>query len=166
MTKKALFVIDVQEFFANRETKLIAKKINNYIKKNKNKYSFIIFAVFKNDSNSPLARNFKWKKCTKEEEIKLLPELISDIDLFDITYKNTYSLLKVSEIKKKLKRKDIKKVDLCGFDTDCCILATAFDLFDLGFEVAVLKDFCFSTSGRKLHEPSLEIIKRNCGKIK
>jgi len=43
---KALFVIDVQKLFENKETKFIARKINNYIKKNKNKYSLIIFTVF------------------------------------------------------------------------------------------------------------------------
>jgi len=160
---KALFVIDVQKFFENKKTKSIARKINNYIRKNKNKYSLIIFTVFKNDSKSSLWRIFKWKGCNKGKEIEIINELSDLVDSSKIIFRNTYSLLKAPKLKEKLKKNKIKQIDICGFDTDACVLATTYDLFDSGYKPVILKNLCFSTSKEKLHEPTLKIIERNCG---
>lgn len=161
--KKALFVIDVQGFFENKETKSIARKINNYIKKNKNNYSFIVFTIFKNDSKSPLQKIFKWKGCDKGKDVKIISELSNLVDSSKIIFRNTYSLFKVPQIQRKLKKYKIKQIDICGFDTDSCVLATTYDLFDSGYRPVILKNLCFSTSKNKLHKPTLKIIERNCG---
>ncbi len=164
--EKVLFVIDAQKLFESKKTKEIARRINNYVKKNKNKYSFIVFTVFKNDHQSSLYKIFRYKKGMKKEEARLLPEITENIDASKVIHRNTYSLLKIPKIRNKLNKNNIKQVDLCGFDTDCCILATAFDLFEAGFKTVVLQDICFSISGKKLHDSALKIIKRNCGEIK
>ena len=160
---KALFVIDVQGFFENKGTKLVARKINNYIKKNKSKYSFIIFTVFKNNSTSSLQKIFKWNGCSKGKDIKIIKELSESVSKNKIVFRKTYSLYKVPQIQNKLKKHKIEQVDICGFDTDCCILAATYDLFDSGYRPVILKSLCFSTSKEKLHKPALKIIERNCG---
>jgi len=160
---KALFAIDVQKFFENKKTKSIARKISNYIKKNKNKYSLIIFTVFKNDSESSLWRIFKWRVCNKRKETEIINELSNLVDNSKIIFRNTYSLLKAPQVKRKLRKYKIKQVDICGFDTDCCVLATTYDLFDSGYKPVILKNLCFSTSKEKLHKSALRIIERNCG---
>ena len=160
---KALFVIDAQKFFENKETKSITRKINNYIEKNKGKYSLIIFTVFKNDPKSPLWRIFKWKKCNKEEDIEIVNEFSNLVDNSKIIFRNTYSLFKVPQVQRRLKRFKIKQVDICGFDTDCCVLATTYDLFDSGYKAVILENLSFSTSKEKLHKSALKIIERNCG---
>ena len=161
--KKALFVIDVQRFFENKETKSIAKKINNYIRKNKDKYSFIIFTVFRNNPKSPLWKIFRWEGCNKGKDIEIINELSDSASNYTIVFRNTYSLFKVSQVQRKLKKYKIRQVDICGFDTDACVLATTYDLFDSGYKPVVLKDLCFSSSKEKLHKPALKIIARNCG---
>lgn len=160
---KALFVVDVQKFFENKKIKSIARKINNYIKKNKNKYSLIIFTVFKNNSKSPLWKIFKWKGCDRGKEIEIMNELSDLANKSKIIFRNTYSLLKAPQVKEKLKKYKIGQIDICGFDTDCCVLATTYDLFDSGYKPVILKNLCFSISKEKLHEPALKIIERNCG---
>lgn len=161
--KKALFVIDVQKFFENKKTKSVARKINNYIKRNKNEYSLIIFTVFKNNSKSSLWRIFNWKGCNKGRNIAIMDELSNLVDYSNVILRNTYSLLKAPKLKEKLNKYKIEQIDICGFDTDCCVLATAYDLFDSGWKPVILKNLCFSTSEEKLHRPALKIIKRNCG---
>ena len=63
-----------------------------------------------------------------------------------------------------IKEKNIDKIFLCGIDTECCVLKTAFDLFELGYNVYVLKDYCCCTHGKIRHNNALNIIKRNIGK--
>lgn len=164
--KKALFVIDVQKFFENKKTKLISEKINDYIKKNKDEYSFIIFTAFKNTANSPSERLLGFSGCNSDKDVEFLSGIQEISKSSDIILRNVYSLFKVSQAEEKLKENNIKQVDICGFDTDCCILATVYDLFDSGYKPVVLKNLCFSTSKEKLHKPALKIIKRNAGFLK
>lgn len=160
--KKALFVIDVQGFFENKKTKLVAKKIDNYIKQNKNKYSFVIFTVYKNTLKSPANKILGFKGCANKKDTELLQEL-SESTNQKIIFRDVYSLFKIPEVREKLKENKIEEVDVCGFDTDCCVLATSYDLFDSGYKPKILKELCFSTSKEKLHNPAIKIIKRNLG---
>jgi nicotinamidase-related amidase len=160
--KKALFVIDVQGFFKNKKTKSIAKKINSYIKNNKDTYSFIIFTIFKNTPESPATKILGFDGCSGGEDIEILGELSEPLNGSKIIFRNVYSLFKVAEVQNKLKEYKIEQVDICGFDTDCCVMATTYDLFDSGYKPVVLEKLCFSTSKEGLHKPALKIIKRNC----
>ena len=164
--KKALIVIDVQKYFLNEETKPIVGRIQKFLKGKADQYSVIYFTVFKNDPSSPLWRISEWEDCTDFpaadvcDEIK---EFTNDKSLF---YKNILSAYKVPEIEKGLKEHDVSEVDLCGFDTDCCVLATAYDLFDAGIKPVVLENLTWSTSQEKLHKPALQMLKRNIGFVK
>lgn len=40
-----------------------------------------------------------------------------------------------------LKQKNINKIYLTGIDIDACVLASAFDGFDLGYDIEILQDF-------------------------
>ena len=161
--KKALFVIDVQKFFENKKTKVIAKKIGSHIDKNKMDYSLIVFAIFKNNAESPLWKIFGWKGCSEGKDVEIMDELFNLYNKSEIIFRNTYSLLKAPGIKQKLEKFNIEQIDICGFDTDACILATTYDLFDYGYKSVILKELCYSTSKEKLHDFALKIIKRNCG---
>lgn len=52
---------------------------------------------------------------------------------------------------------------VCGFDTDCCVLATAYDLFDEGIKPVILENLTYSTSKEKFHSSAIQMIKRNIG---
>ncbi|HNU96184.1 MAG TPA: isochorismatase family protein, partial [Candidatus Magasanikbacteria bacterium] len=88
------------------------------------------------------------------------------VDNCKIVSRNTYSLFKVPRVKIELKEKKIKQVDICGFETDACVLATTYDLFDSGYKTVVLKNLCFSDNKEKLHKSASAIIERNCGFLK
>lgn len=163
---KALFVVDVQEFYKNKQTKVVIEEIRSYLRKYENKYSLIIFTVFQNDSTSPVWKTLGWKKCSSNKETRIVKELNSFVNQHEVVTKNTYSVLKSKKVLQQLKNYKIDQVDLCGFETDCCILATAYDLFDLGYKAVILENLCATTSKDKLHNPAISVMRRNIGFIK
>ena len=55
----------------------------------------------------------------------------------------------------RLKRRGIRRITVCGLDTDACVLGVMFSLFDGGVECHLKEDMCWSSSG--LHKPALAI---------
>ena len=155
--KKLLLVIDMQNAFINENTKHIIDKINKLI--DKNKFDDIVFTKFINYNNSIYTRKLNYYDCIDESSNKL----IIDTRNYKVINKKTYTALN-DELKKYLKESNINEIYLCGIDTECCILKTAFDLFENEYNVYVLKDYCACTYGIKRHNNALEILKRNIGK--
>ena len=58
------------------------------------------------------------------------------------------------------------QIYLCGIDTECCVLKTAFDLFENEYDVYVLKDYCACMNGETRHNNALDILKRKYEKVK
>ena len=139
-------VIDVQSYFLERSPKDLPRKIADYIKSSK--YDFIAFTRFKNLPGSNWEKSLGWVSCRNDTDL-ILPEEFSGLATLDNTFeKHTYSALKHPEgIFKQLQKKNIKEIDLCGIDTEACVLATAYDAFDHGFKVRVLLDLCYSRTG-------------------
>lgn len=80
--------------------------------------------------------------------------------------KDTYSCYRAKDIvngelfKDWLKENKVKEIDICGVETMCCVLASAFDLFDAGYKINVLNELCADMNG-KYDKVSKEIIKNN-----
>lgn len=55
-----------------------------------------------------------------------------------------------------LKRRRIRRITVCGLDTDACVLGVMFSLFDAGIPAALKASLCWSSSG--LHRQALAII--------
>ena len=56
---------------------------------------------------------------------------------------------------------DIKRAVVMGFDTDACVLSTAFALWDRGMPVAVAERGCASSGGQLMHEAGLAVARRS-----
>lgn len=63
-----------------------------------------------------------------------------------------------------MKENNITKLFLCGLDTDGCILASAYEGFDLNYDIEILRDLCLSHSGNELNNSALDIIEKNLQK--
>jgi len=163
MNNKALIVIDVQKYFLNEETKPIVKKIQEFLKENSGQYTVIYFTIFRNDPNSPLWQISEWKDCTSSPDTDICEEIKEFTNDKNLFYKNILSAYKVPGIKKGLEEHNISEVYLCGFDTDCCVLSTAYDLFDTGIKPVVLETLTWSTSKDKLHKSAIQMLERNIG---
>ncbi|OGK32605.1 hypothetical protein A3I50_02980 [Candidatus Roizmanbacteria bacterium RIFCSPLOWO2_02_FULL_37_9] len=164
---KALIVIDAQKYFLNKWTepkvKPILNNIKNYLNINLQKYSLIYFTIFRNDKNSPSWLISGWKDCTRSPDIDLFDELKNFTNKNNVVYKNILSAAKKPQIIEALKENKVQEVHLCGFDTDCCVLATAYDLFDLGLKPVILENLTWSTSKDKLHNAAIKMVNKNIG---
>lgn len=158
MNKIAL-VVDVQNYFINDYTNSIPGKIAQFI--DKNKFDFLLFTKFVNHEGSNYFKMLNWKKCLGSPDTDIHFALGRFIDKENVFEKASYSIFKSKGLSDFLKRNKITKLYLCGIDIDACVLASAFDAFDLGYEVEVLTDLSSSHSGEQLHNAALEIIKKN-----
>ncbi len=158
-----MIIIDAQKFFLNRETKPIVLKIKNFLEKNSSRYQQIYFTAFKNTPTSPLWQIAGWRGCQQPPATEICDELKKFTHKNNLFYKNILSAVKVPAIKRRLKQNRITEVHLCGFDTDCCVLATTYDLFDQNIKPVILENLTWSTAKEKLHQPAIKMIKRNVG---
>ena len=62
-----------------------------------------------------------------------------------------------------ISKNSINEIYLCGFDTDGCILKTAFDLFENNIKTYILQEYCMSSGGEKYHYEAIDILKRSIG---
>lgn len=154
----AIIIIDLQNCFINKNTEKLPLKIKNYLKQKKHDY--IIFFKFKNSINSNFVKKLKWKKSFKSPEVDIVSEL-ENIALKNYVFiKNTYSIFKAKGSLDFLKKHKISKLYFCGLDSDSCILASAFEAFDLGFDFEIIKKLTLSYGG--INQKIInKIIKRN-----
>jgi len=158
MPSNTLIVIDVQNFFVNQYTTSLPKKIVNYI--NKSNYDQILFTKFVNKQASSFFKILNWKQCITSPQTDIHSELLPLTNKSNVFKKASYSIFKTQKLLRYLKKNKITAIDLCGIDTDACILASAFDGFDLGYKVTIIKNLCGSHSGNKYHRFAITIIEK------
>ena len=154
---KLLLVIDMQKDFINENTKFLIEKIEKLI--DENKFNNIVFTRFINNNNSVFYKRLKYTGCTSKEGMKIV---LSE-DSKKIIDKQGYTAL-TKECIEYINENNIDEIYLCGIDTECCVLKTAFDMFEAGYNVYVLKDYSASTYGEERHNNAIQILERNIGK--
>lgn len=73
----------------------------------------------------------------------------------------SYSIFKFAALRDFLEKKNIQKLSLCGIDSDACVLASAYDGFDLGYDIVILHDLCGSHLGKNFDHYARQIIQKN-----
>lgn len=160
MMKIALVVIDVQNYFVTERVKNLPKKIAEYIDKYRNRFDYVMFTKFVNNQNSYFFK-YGWHECMSSPDTDIHSDLVNFAEKYRVFEKISYSIFKAKGFTEFLKQHKITKLLLCGLDTDACVLASAFDAFDLGYEINVLTDLCESHSTKELHTIALRIITKN-----
>ena len=152
-----LLIIDMQNQFINEHTDFLVNKIQNLIAEGK--FNNIVFTRFINDENNVCYKKLKYTGCIKEEQRRIVIETEGS----KVIDKRTYSALN-EEFIKYLYDNNIEEVYLCGIDTECCVLKTALDMFESGYNVYVLRSYCACTHGVERHNNAIKILERNIGK--
>jgi nicotinamidase-related amidase len=62
-----------------------------------------------------------------------------------------------------INKQDIRSLDICGLDTEGCVLKSAVDLFEIGITPRVLSNYCASSGGHDYNEAGIKILKRLIG---
>ena len=157
---KILLCIDVQNGFVNDNSIDVIKPIIEAT--NNSNFNYIIATQFINSKKSVYYNRLNWKELIQDSEI----ELVSGLN-YNISYKKMgYSsyTTKFKEIIREYKINKNDEIYICGIDTDCCVLFTAVDLFQKGYNVFVIENLCASTGGKNIHENALNILRRNIGR--
>lgn len=154
--KSLLLVIDVQKDFITEETKHIPEKISKLI--NENVYDDVVLTRYINSPTNICYVKLGFEGCLSEEG----KQLALDSKNYSVIDKPMYTSL-TKELEDYIKNNDINKIYLCGIDTECCVLKTALDLFENGYDVYVLKDYCAAVAGKEAHDNAIELLKRNIG---
>ncbi len=163
--KKALLVIDVQNYFVTEKAVGLPQKIAWYIEAEQDSYDAVLFIKFRNDPASNFHTLLDFKEVTKAPATDIHPDLASFATQENTFEKTTYSAMKSEALMQYLTANDIKALDLCGISLDACVLATAFEAFDLGYYVEVLDNLCsVSTARDGLMESAQMIIQRDLRK--
>lgn len=161
--KKVLLLVDVQQGFINKQTKECYTRIEELL--NTNIFDFVAATQYHNFDNSPYERFLNWKQFKDKMDYSIPEEIERKIDIIfpKVTYapdiKHILDTLNIL-----INDKKIQEIYLAGFDTDACVLATAFSLFDNNIRPIVLSHYCWSGGGELYHNTGLSCLERSIGK--
>lgn len=154
---KILIIVDMQNGFMTKPNYVDLKaKINNLI--HKEKYTHHIFTKFINKENSLYETKLDWHGL-KDIESQTICVDIPDNSIIMDKYGYGLSGGQIDFIKKL----NVDCVDVCGLQTDACVYAIAFQLFDNGIYPNVLINYCETTPHRK--EIAKEMIIHQFGSV-
>lgn len=153
-----LVIIDVQTAFLNKDTAFIPEQIKSLLEKNS--YDHVVATRFINSLDTP---HFKYVGYTGalDARTQALDPYIESVaeHVFD---KSSNSCM-TPEFQRYLRINQIHKLYFVGIDTDCCVLSSAFDCFDMSIPFVILTSYCASTAGRDLHKAACQVMLRNFG---
>ncbi|MDP4000330.1 MAG: isochorismatase family cysteine hydrolase [bacterium] len=159
MAKTALIVVDVQNYFVNEHTAGIPGKVVDYIRSRKPETVF--FTRFVNREGSNFVKSLGWRECMSSPDIDLHSELADFADESNTFDKTSFSIFHSKALADRLKEAKVTNIQLCGIDTDACVLVSAFEAFDRGYDVEVLEELTGSHHGKGLYDSAMEIIRKN-----
>jgi nicotinamidase-related amidase len=140
----------------------LPKKILDYAQKNS--FDYILLTKFVNTETSNLVKVFNWNKMMNSPDIEIDKTLSPLIEEKNVFVKHTYSIFKSKGFVKFLEDNKVGKLLFCGLDVDACVLASAYEGFDLGYKVKVINSLTGSHCGKEYEEAGLKIINKNIQK--
>lgn len=162
MTKPALFVVDLQQGPLRTEPRLarLAEEVATFVRARRDEYSVVIASGFYNEPGSTYDRLVGGDDLRDPGDVAIAADVEQVADL--VVTSATYSSL-TPRAHQALVEAEVREVHVVGIDTDQCVLATVFALFDAGYEPRVLEDLVASASGATCHEAGLVALRRAIG---
>src|SRR5579859_4342587 len=157
LAKKALLIIDVQPAFLRRGNAVVQHIVSLL---RTTAYDVYVEAVFHAEAGSLWDRQTGWV-CPRDERTHTVPAILALLpaDAMHVE-KTTKSAFKGDvDLASFLRDRGIVEVYIVGLDTNDCVLATAYESFDLGFATYVIEDCCASSSSRALHDQGLALLR-------
>lgn len=152
-----LLVIDLQNAFINKNTQYLIKKIEDKI--SQNEYNKVVFTRFINTKDSIFVKDLNYYGCIDNDGKKIVIDTKDNL----VIDKNIYTAFN-KELVNYINENNVTDIYLCGINIECCVLKTAFDLFENEYQFYILKDLCACTHGEERKNNALQILARNIGK--
>ncbi len=156
--QKAVIVVDVQKDNVGRFCRDIVPNLQLLLKEARARGIPVIFAC---DSRYPddfifTRTGHPVRTIRGTEGVKVIPELDpGPADL--VVEKRMLSAFFATDLDFTLRQKGVRQVIVTGVATWACVLKTAFDAVELGYEVVVPADCCASPSPED-HESALKVL--------
>lgn len=133
--KKILMIVDVQNGFMNHANyRDLSERINKYIENNK--YDLYVFTKYINDKNSLYEKKLNSTRFQDVDSQSLCVKAPSNSLIFE---KHGYGLKR--DDLNMLKEFGVDKIDICGLQTDACVYAISFQLWDSGIYPNILINY-------------------------
>jgi nicotinamidase-related amidase len=150
----ALIVIDMQKGFLRRQPELVEKVHDLTLRFPAGSTYWL---KYRNYPGSPFIRHLGWGEMMGPPETDFA-------DLLKPDPKRTYSHESYSLPVDLLSvLKPCRAVALAGTDTDACIQAAAFDLWNHNIHPLIVEPCCGSSEGAHFHKSSIDIMRRQFG---
>lgn len=156
---KALLVVDTQSGFITERNKYIIANINKLIEATA--YDCFVTAVFHAEKNSLWDKQTNWI-LPKDQNFKILDELAGLLQEKDCIRleKEAKSAFKGSiNLLTEFNKRGVKEVHIVGLDANDCVLATAYESFDLGYFTYVIEECTESSSSKKIRDAALALLR-------
>lgn len=156
--QKAVIVVDVQKDNVGRYCRGIVPNIQLLLKEARARDILVVFAC---DSRYPddfifTKSGHPVRTIRGTEGVKVIPELDpGPADL--VVEKRMLSAFFATDLDFTLRQKGVRQVIVTGVATWACVLKTAFDAVELGYEVVIPADCCASPSPED-HESALKVL--------
>lgn len=144
----AVLIVDVQRAF--EPPPAFVDKVRRYSRL----FRCRVFTKFLNPPGSLFRQVLKQRSCapgTPDCDLLIVPE--PDDLVFD---KDSYGLC--PRHLRQLEARGIRRITVCGLDTDACVMGVMFSLFDAGIVCHLKEEMCWSSSG--LHSAAMRIVRK------
>ncbi|MCW2920515.1 MAG: isochorismatase [Thermoleophilia bacterium] len=161
MTTRALCIVDLQLDPLRGEPRLqqLARDVATFARTRRDDYALVVASRFRNERRSTYDR-LVGDDLRDPDDVALHPEIEDVADA--VAESATYSSL-TPRVQQLLVGAGVREVHVVGIDTDQCVLATVFALFDAGYEPVVFDDLVDSASGETCHDAGLVALRRAIG---
>jgi nicotinamidase-related amidase len=150
----ALLVIDMQVGFLERTNDFISR-IETLVANFPPEKTF--WLKYRNEPDSLYHKYLDWKDVMVAPQTELAPQFNPPPDRIFEHYTYTPSQILLDRLE------GCKEVAIAGVDTDACVFATAFALWDRNIRPLILENYCTSSGGQYLHKAALDIMRRQFG---
>ena len=157
--KKALILVDVQPGFLNQRNKYIIQNIKDLI--NNISYDCYIESIFHAEKGSLWQKQTGWI-LPKDDTFHTVPELLDAVKDKDVLHveKETKSVFKGNpDIQTELRKRHIEEVHIVGLDVNDCVLASAYEAFDLGFYTYVIEECSEASDSEDIKNTGFEVLR-------
>lgn len=158
----AMVIVHMQDGFAREDPAMheLAERIATWVHDHRGELDLLVTPCFRNRVGSSYHR-LVGDDMFDDADVALLPAIEAlDADVRDEAHTYSAATPRILEL---LREQGVRRVVVAGVDTDQCVLATVFALFDAGFEPVILQDLCHATSGRTPHDAGLVALRRAVG---
>lgn len=142
---KVLLVVDLQPEFKDKDGQY--ERILQFVKEAKNKgYDYVIGTQCSNSVDSPFMKYNNWSDCLDGcEPLDYEPDLKLNKQTYGLP---SYGVLPMDN-----------EYHIIGYNTDACVLKISMDMFDRNYDIKVLTDYCYSSSGSAQHSSGVKLLK-------